>query len=132
MKQEQKKILGGEEYKGTLMKWEELDEKTKLVQQEGGWMEYLGSDEDPDGEVFHVFSEMFIQDGIELEGRMYMVSRQKKLARTAQTTLDDGKIWALAHGRRPWTLEMIADEMGCSVMTIYKHLKRMREERGEY
>ena len=45
--------------------------------------------------------------------------------------LDDGKIWALAHAREPWTLKAIADEMGCSAATIQNHLKRMREEKGE-
>ena len=45
--------------------------------------------------------------------------------------LDDGKIWALAHAKVPWTLKEIAEEMGCSASTILNHLKRMREERGE-
>lgn len=44
--------------------------------------------------------------------------------------LDDGKIWALYTAKCPWTLEEIADEMGCSPNTIYNHLKRMRKEKG--
>ena len=46
--------------------------------------------------------------------------------------LDDGKIWALAHAKVPWTLKAIAEEMGVSINTIHNHIKRMREERGEF
>lgn len=48
-----------------------------------------------------------------------------------KTKLDLGKIWALAHGKVPWTLKEIAEEMGCSTTTIYYHLSKMRKERGE-
>jgi len=48
-----------------------------------------------------------------------------------KTKLDLGKIWALAHGKVPWTLKEIAEEMGCSATTIYYHLSKMRKERGE-
>ena len=48
-----------------------------------------------------------------------------------RTKLDLGKIWALAHGKPPWTLKEIAEEMGCSVTTIHHHLSKMRKERGE-
>lgn len=48
-----------------------------------------------------------------------------------KTKLDLGKIWALAHGKAPWTLKEIAEEMGCSVTTIHHHLSKMRKERGE-
>ena len=45
--------------------------------------------------------------------------------------IDDGKIWALAHAKKPWTMEQIAEEMGIPKSTVYYHLKKMREERGE-
>lgn len=45
--------------------------------------------------------------------------------------IDDGKIWALAHAKQPWTMEQIAEEMGIPKSTVYYHLKKMREERGE-
>jgi len=52
--------------------------------------------------------------------------------KTRNDDIDDGKIWALAHAKKPWTIEMIAEECRCSTATVYNHLKRMREERGEY
>lgn len=52
--------------------------------------------------------------------------------KTRNDNIDDGKIWALAHAKKPWTIEAIAEECRCSTATVYNHLKRMREERGEY
>lgn len=52
--------------------------------------------------------------------------------KTRNDNIDDGKIWALAHAKNPWTIEKIAEECRCSTATVYNHLKRMREERGEY
>ena len=51
--------------------------------------------------------------------------------KTRNDNIDDGKIWALAHAKKPWTIEAIAEECRCSTATVYNHLKRMREERGE-
>lgn len=51
--------------------------------------------------------------------------------KTRNNNIDDGKIWALAHAKQPWTMEQIAEEMGIPKSTVYYHLKRMREERGE-
>lgn len=52
--------------------------------------------------------------------------------KTRNDNIDDGKIWALAHAKNPWTIEKIAEECRCSTATVYNHLKRMREEKGEY
>lgn len=131
MKDKIKMILGGEEYTGTIATWKELDEKTGDIQSEGGWMEYLGSDCDSNGGMYHAFSEMYMDGGMQLEGEMLFVSGEK-VQKPIRSNLDDGKIWALAHGRAPWTLQAIAEEMGCSVTTVHVHLERMRKERGEY
>ncbi len=45
--------------------------------------------------------------------------------------IDDGKIWALAHARQPWTTRQIAEEMNIPQSTVSYHLRKMREERGE-
>jgi len=45
--------------------------------------------------------------------------------------IDDGKIWALAHGKQPWTIRQIAEEMNIPQSTVSYHLRKMREERGE-
>lgn len=51
--------------------------------------------------------------------------------KTRNDNIDEGKIWALAHAKKPWTMEQIAEEMGIPKSTVYYHLKKMREERGE-
>lgn len=45
--------------------------------------------------------------------------------------IDDGKIWALAHAKQPWTTRQIAEEMNIPQSTVSYHLRKMREERGE-
>jgi len=44
--------------------------------------------------------------------------------------IDDGKIWALAHGKQPWTTRQIAEEMNIPQSTVSYHLRKMREERS--
>lgn len=44
--------------------------------------------------------------------------------------IDDGKIWALAHGKLPWTTRQIAEEMNIPQSTVSYHLRKMREERS--
>jgi transcriptional regulator with GAF, ATPase, and Fis domain len=45
--------------------------------------------------------------------------------------IDKDKIWALRHGKQPWSYDQIAEEMGCSPLTIAEYMRRMKKERGE-
>ena len=45
--------------------------------------------------------------------------------------IDKDKIWALRHGKQPWSYDQIAEEMGCSPLTVANYLRQMKKERGE-
>lgn len=56
---------------------------------------------------------------------------EKEPKREEKQKIDRDKIWALRHAKQPWSYEEIAQEMGCSPLTVAEYIRQMKKERGE-